>query len=73
MVWTGPSFEPPDRPFDPEHPYADPAALIQQRQQKVREKLVRVEKAKVQNFLLMHWHTMQSAESMLTFKRVADV
>jgi hypothetical protein len=47
MGWSGPNFEPPNRPFDPEDPYADPAALIQQRQHRAREKIVRVEKAKV--------------------------
>ena len=47
MGWTGVYADPPERDIDPENPYADPAALMQHRQQKVREKLIRVEKAKV--------------------------
>jgi hypothetical protein len=47
MGWTGINVDPPQREVDPEDPYADPVALLQHRQQKVREKLVRVEKAKV--------------------------
>ena len=52
MGWTGVYADPPEREVDPEHPYADPAALMQHRQQKVREKLIRVEKAKVGDFCL---------------------
>ncbi len=47
-MYTGPKFEPPSRPYDPEDPYADPAALFEQREQKAREKFVQIEKAKVQ-------------------------
>ena len=47
MGWTGINVDPPERDLDPENPYADPAALLQHRQQKVREKLVRIERAKV--------------------------
>ncbi len=52
MGWSGPTFEPPERPLDPEDPYADPAALIQHRQHRAREKIVQVEKAKVQQTAL---------------------
>jgi hypothetical protein len=47
MVYSGPKFDPPSRPFDPEHPYDDPVALFEQREQRAREKIVQVEKAKV--------------------------
>ena len=53
MGWSGVYADPPEREIDPEHPYADPAALMQHRQQRVREKLIRVEKAKVRcSFLI---------------------
>ena len=47
MVWSQPAFGKAERPFDPEDPYADPAALIEQRIKKTHEKMVQVEKAKV--------------------------
>ena len=47
MGWSPPSFGQAERPFDPEDPYADPAALIEQRIKKTHEKMVQIEKAKV--------------------------
>lgn len=47
MGWTPPAFGQSERPFDPEDPYADPAALIEQRIKKTHEKMVQIEKAKV--------------------------
>ena len=47
MGWSPPAFGKAERPFDPEDPYADPAALIEQRIKKTHEKMVQIEKAKV--------------------------
>ncbi len=47
MGWSPPTFGKAERPFDPEDPYADPAALIEQRIKKTHEKMVQIEKAKV--------------------------
>ena len=45
MVYEGPAY--PDAPpanYNPENPYADPVALIKQREYEVREKYVAIEK-----------------------------
>lgn len=47
MVYKEQKFDnsPPDD-FDPAHPYADPVAMLEQREYLVREKLVAIEVAK---------------------------
>lgn len=37
----------PPEDFDPAKPYADPVAMLEQREYRVREKLIQVEKAKI--------------------------
>lgn len=44
---------PPDD-FDPARPYADPVAMLEQREYVVREKLIQVEKAKILRERLKH-------------------
>ncbi|EIE24286.1 hypothetical protein COCSUDRAFT_28734 [Coccomyxa subellipsoidea C-169] len=70
MGWSGPEFEPPSRPFDPEDPYADPAALIQQRQHKAREKIVRVEKAKLLRDKVQKCYMREGVNSMQNCKDI---
>ncbi|KAL3692927.1 hypothetical protein R1sor_006578 [Riccia sorocarpa] len=48
MVWKGQKFdESPPEDFDPAKPYADPVAMIEQREYIVREKLIAIEMSKV--------------------------
>ncbi len=54
MGWSPPTFGQAERPFDPEDPYADPAALIEQRIKKTHEKMVQIEKAKVTVYSDVH-------------------
>ncbi|BDA46010.1 probable NADH dehydrogenase [ubiquinone] 1 beta subcomplex subunit [Coccomyxa sp. Obi] len=70
MVWSGPSFEPPERPIDPEDPYADPAALIQHRQHRAREKIVQVEKAKILREKVQACYMKEGVNSMQNCKEV---
>ena len=64
MVWSPPAFGKADRPFDPEDPYADPAALIEQRIKKTHEKMVQVEKAKVSVRDLLPYTLLYSSQKM---------
>ena len=47
MVWKEPKFPTEDHPdWNPEEPYKDPVALLEHRELLVRQKFVRMEKAK---------------------------
>lgn len=47
MVWKEPKFPTEDHPdWNPEEPYKDPVALLEHRELQVRQKFVRMEKAK---------------------------
>jgi hypothetical protein len=49
MGWDGWKFpEGPPKNFDPENKYADPVALLEEREYITRQKMIKVEKAKVQ-------------------------
>eukprot|EP00884_Botryococcus_braunii_P010880 jgi/Botrbrau1/19794/Bobra.0124s0042.1 len=47
MPWKGVYAPPPPENFDPEDPYKDPVALTEHRLYLMREKAVKVEKAKI--------------------------
>ncbi|KAL2635439.1 hypothetical protein R1flu_006918 [Riccia fluitans] len=48
MVWKEQKFDQsPPEDFDPAKPYADPVAMLEQREYIVREKLIAIEMAKV--------------------------
>ena len=47
MGWTEPQLSANPPPYDPEHPYKDPVALLEERERRSFRKEVEVEKAKV--------------------------
>ncbi|CAK0771986.1 hypothetical protein CVIRNUC_003917 [Coccomyxa viridis] len=71
MGWSPPTFGQAERPFDPEDPYADPAALIEQRIKKTHEKMVQIEKAKVLREKLGECYRTEGVNSLQTCKELA--
>ncbi|CAL5227974.1 g11023 [Coccomyxa viridis] len=71
MGWSPPTFGKAERPFDPEDPYADPAALIEQRIKKTHEKMVQIEKAKVLREKLGECYMSEGVNSLQACKELA--
>jgi NADH dehydrogenase (ubiquinone) 1 beta subcomplex subunit 10 len=59
--------------FDPAHPYADPAASLAQREHIVREKLVKVETAKVRRRCVQRLRRCRGAPRASARTRVSRV
>lgn len=64
--------EAPPEDFDPAKPYADPVAMLEQREYRVREKLIQVETAKILRQRVQHCYWREGVNHYQKCKPMVD-